>query len=301
MRHFAAILLLVAPILPSTALAGSGAAAPVKKSLHDSVYVAGDLLNTPRVFFAVSKAILTNEAVDSLVPVRDFLLQHPEIRIEIGAHTVQRGDMVYAQESSQSRAEACRDQLLSWHVPAKQIACKGYGRTKPMYSDSLIKSQSSEGARARMGTANSRVEFTVVRIERTLHDSVFRAGDVIALPPIPFSAESPIIRDKPAIDTIADFLQRHTQLVVTIRSHTDSHGGGVNNLQASEARARMIYEYLIQEKHIPKERLAFAGCGEHELLVSDDVIKKANPEEKETLESINRRTELLVVIGNGGQ
>ena len=80
------------------------------------------------------------------------LRQHPNMVIEVSAHTEHEGTALGNLAVSQARAEVVRNYLLSQNVAAKQVVAKGYGSTRP-----LVDHDSAEDA-----SQNRRIEITVL-------------------------------------------------------------------------------------------------------------------------------------------
>jgi outer membrane protein OmpA-like peptidoglycan-associated protein len=75
------------------------------------------------------------------------------------------------------------------------------------------------------------------------------------------------------------------ELRIEIHGHTDNIGDEASNQQLSEARAKAVYDYLIQ-KGIIASRLAYKGFGKTQPIASNDT-----PEGRQT----NRRTAFVVM------
>jgi len=87
------------------------------------------------------------------------------------------------------------------------------------------------------------------------------------------------------LDRLVALLDEHPALRIRINGHTDDVGGEADNLALSEARARAVYDYLL-EAGIAPERLQYKGFGERRPLVPND-----SPENRR----MNRRTEFEVL------
>jgi len=66
-----------------------------------------------------------------------------------------------------------------------------------------------------------------------------------------------------------DFLTDNNTLCIQIQGHTDNIGNDADNLRLSEARAKSVYNYLI-ERQIPAGRLSYKGFGETEPVATND-------------------------------
>jgi outer membrane protein OmpA-like peptidoglycan-associated protein len=132
---------------------------------------------------------------------------------------------------------------------------------------------------------------------KTLQDSVFKAGDLIKIPEIIYDNTNQRLYNfsKDSIQIIADFLNKHKNLLIEIDVHTDSRGSSEMNLKISERRAKNLYDDLLYTD-VDKDRLKYKGYGESQVLYSDATINKVKTRvEQERLHQLNRRTELKVL------
>jgi outer membrane protein OmpA-like peptidoglycan-associated protein/Tol biopolymer transport system component len=83
------------------------------------------------------------------------------------------------------------------------------------------------------------------------------------------------------LDRLHDLLNDHPELRIQINGHTDDVGSDEDNILLSEARAKAVYDYLV-EKGIAEDRLRYKGFGE-----TKPIADNATAEGKQT----NRRTE----------
>ena len=116
---------------------------------------------------------------------------------------------------------------------------------------------------------------------------------VLKLNPIHFDLDKAEIRlaDKPALDSIANFMMDHPALLLDIRSHTDSRANDFYNLQLSEKRVKATMQYLI-EKGISGSRISGRGYGETALLNHCGNNTECNEAEHRK----NRRSEFILSI-----
>jgi outer membrane protein OmpA-like peptidoglycan-associated protein len=91
--------------------------------------------------------------------------------------------------------------------------------------------------------------------------SEFKTGDVIQLKSIFFeTAKSELMDDSyPELDKLVDVLEKNPKMEIRINGHTDSQGNADSNQKLSEARAKAVFDYLI-EKGISNE-IEFKGFG----------------------------------------
>lgn len=87
--------------------------------------------------------------------VAQLLKDNPNIVIEIGSHTDDRGDHSSNMILSQKRADAARLYIITKGITANRITSNGYGEMKP-----IIKNATTEADHSR----NRRTEFSVIQI-----------------------------------------------------------------------------------------------------------------------------------------
>ncbi|MEL6273989.1 MAG: OmpA family protein, partial [Bacteroidota bacterium] len=89
----------------------------------------------------------------------------------------------------------------------------------------------------------------------------------------------------PELDRLANLLTSTPRLKIEIGGHTDDVGSDSDNQQLSEARAKAVYNYLL-EKEISANRLSFVGYGESRP-IADNTTSAGRTE--------NRRTEFRII------
>lgn len=90
---------------------------------------------------------------------------------------------------------------------------------------------------------------------------------------------------KPELDRLAELLRETPGLRIRINGHTDNVGTAEDNQQLSQARAKAVYQYLV-EQGIDDSRLAYKGFGESRPVASNETAEGRQR---------NRRTEFEVV------
>lgn len=113
---------------------------------------AGDTIVLKGVTFETGKARLRTDSETILDGVAETLQRRPELRIEIGGHTDNRGAEAYNQSLSQQRADAVLSYLAGRDVDASRLTAVGYGEAQPVESN-----DTSEGRER-----NRRVELKVL-------------------------------------------------------------------------------------------------------------------------------------------
>lgn len=89
------------------------------------------------------------------------------------------------------------------------------------------------------------------------------------------------------LDKLVEVMNEHSEMVIFVKSHTDSRGSDKYNLNLSDRRAKATVQYVIS-KGISKERITGQGFGETEPKVD---CKKCTDEQY----AQNRRSEFMIV------
>ena len=89
------------------------------------------------IYFKFDSADLTSESEEGINEVYDFLMQHPDIKIEIVGHTDDMGDEKYNQLLSERRALSVAEALIKKGVSAERIKTKGCGSTQPLFPNNF--------------------------------------------------------------------------------------------------------------------------------------------------------------------
>jgi outer membrane protein OmpA-like peptidoglycan-associated protein len=108
-----------------------------------------------------------------------------------------------------------------------------------------------------------------------------------------FDLNSANLRSESSVElkNLANFLRKKPSIKIQLGGHTDTRGNADENLKLSTARAKTVYNYLIEVEQIDASRLSFVGYGETQPLLSDAEINKLTSEvEKEKAHQKNRRT-----------
>ncbi len=88
------------------------------------------VMNLDNIYFAFAKAEPLPESLPILDRLTQFMNDHPEIKIELSAHTDCRGSDMANNDLSGRRAHACYDYLVSNKIDPKRMVPKGYGESK---------------------------------------------------------------------------------------------------------------------------------------------------------------------------
>lgn len=135
-----------------------------------------------------------------------------------------------------------------------------------------------------------------------LIDNIFYAFDKATLLP----------ESKDALDSLILMLNENPNITIELSAHTDYHGAEDYNKKLSQKRAESVVNYLINHG-IAADRLTAVGYGEEKPktirrkvaerypwlkendVLTEEFILKLKPEQQETANALNRRTEFKVL------
>ncbi len=128
---------------------------------------------------------------------------------------------------------------------------------------------------------------TDVPIEVDMEVKPIERGQAVKINDIYFDFGSDDINEKSLIvlDNFIEFLNDNPSIVFEIRGHTDNIGKASANMALSRQRARVVYEYLL-DNGIDDTRMDYQGFGENQPVASNKT---------EEGRAKNRRTEFYIV------
>ncbi len=95
------------------------------------------------IYFDTDSDNLKAKSIEVIDGFYDFLVDNPNIKVEIQGHTDNVGSDAYNLKLSETRAKAVYEVLIAKGIPAMQITYKGYGEGSP------VASNNSEAGRAK--------------------------------------------------------------------------------------------------------------------------------------------------------
>lgn len=116
--------------IKADALKAEVAALQAKQTDRGLVLTLGDVL------FDTGKAELTAGGTRKLDQLAQFLIEHPDRRVEIDGFTDSIGPDGYNLDLSERRADAVRAALVARRVDPSRIGTQGYGKSYPVASNS---------------------------------------------------------------------------------------------------------------------------------------------------------------------
>lgn len=125
---------------------------PVVETINRSTLRKGSTFQLRNLYFDADKYTIKEECIPSLETVYRFLLENPDVIIEVGGHTNNRPSDDFAKTLSNDRAKAVADWLIRKGIPKERVQYKGYGKTQPIDTN-----LTPEGRKR-----NQRVEFKIL-------------------------------------------------------------------------------------------------------------------------------------------
>lgn len=122
------------------------------KDLMLSPIEKGQSIKLKNIFFDFGKSTLKKESFPELDKLYKFLIENPEIKVEIAGHTDNKGAAEKNMQLSRWRARSVQQYLVQKGINIKRVSFNGYGLDKP------VASNKTEAGRA----LNRRVEFTIL-------------------------------------------------------------------------------------------------------------------------------------------
>jgi outer membrane protein OmpA-like peptidoglycan-associated protein len=96
----------------------------------------GMVLTLGDVLFDTGRAELKSGASRKVDQLAQFLLEHPDRRVQIDGFTDSVGTDSYNEDLSQRRANAVREALIARGVDSSRIGTEGYGKSYPVATNS---------------------------------------------------------------------------------------------------------------------------------------------------------------------
>ena len=95
----------------------------------DKIYE-NKLIVLHNIYYDYNKANIRNDAKKSLDTVVQLMKENPNIKVEMGSHTDQRGSDTYNNDLSQRRADSAVAYIVSQGIDPQRLTAHGYGKTK---------------------------------------------------------------------------------------------------------------------------------------------------------------------------
>lgn len=114
------------------------------------------VIKTDPIYFDYDLWYIRKESKPILNRVIELMKKYPEMVVEIGSHTDNRGNSKYNMNLSSNRAQSTREYFISQGIPKSRIFAKGYGE-----SVQIIKCEPSESCTEEQHELNRRSEFVI--------------------------------------------------------------------------------------------------------------------------------------------
>jgi len=145
----------------------------------------------------------------------------------------------------------------------------------------------SENILIEQGTRNLEPKTFNIELYPIAEEAVTVKSEPIILENIFFESGSSTLLESSnyEIEKLYQLLTKNESMKIQIIGHTDNVGSDGDNMTLSDARAKSVYEVLV-EKGIDKSRISYTGMGE-----SKPIADNNTPEGQKT----NRRTEFIII------
>lgn len=258
--------------------------------------------DTVRVYFDIGSDVLTKEHRVKIDSVANSIVKTQQ-RIAIYGYADYLGKESPNQTLSDRRANTVKDYLLQKHGYSEDyiLSCAGVGMVAEANKgtdgnienrrvDIYVKRQKSEAP-------------AIVEPQKTVADNPVAEGlaslkpnQTLVLDNINFfpSSHHPLPKSLPVLKDLLATLESEPRLKIQIeghicclREHYDGLDTETGEMNLSEARARYIYDYLIQEGGVDSSRLSFVGFGRKYPLIENEM--------SEADAVANRRVEIRII------
>lgn len=98
----------------------------------------GSVMRLDKVYFEADKYVIREESVPALMEVYKFLVENPDVTLEIGGHTNNRPTDDFAQTLSTSRAKSVATWLINKGISSERVQYKGYGKKYPVDTNATV-------------------------------------------------------------------------------------------------------------------------------------------------------------------
>lgn len=108
----------------------------IEKNLYLTPIEKGGVFRLNNVFFDYDKSDLRAESYPELDRLIEFLIENPDIIIEISGHTDSQGGDEYNLNLSSARAKSVTTYIIQKGIANSRVISKGFGETKPIADNS---------------------------------------------------------------------------------------------------------------------------------------------------------------------
>lgn len=237
----------------------------------------GTIMIMDKVKFGPNKTTLSSPRTNiDLNFLLDALKKSPDLKVEIAGHTDKSGKAATNKALSTKRAKWVYDYLIQQGINAARLTYKGYGHYKPAYTN-RTKAGRAANRRIEVKVVSKKVESSEKLVdeepykapyevleERNINGILsYEKGTTVVLDKVLFEPNMTTIDavGQTQLNELITILNENKNLKLEIAGYTDRSGIPEKNLLISKARAKSVYNYII-EKGILKERLTHNGYGD---------------------------------------
>lgn len=117
-----------------------------------------------QIFFDFDKATLRPQSKLFLDSVVVFLDKFDSLHLEIGNHTDFRGNDQYNHSLTKARARAVMNYLVSKGIEESRLKSVGYGETRPIIPESVIRKMKTKEEQEAAHQTNRRTELKILKL-----------------------------------------------------------------------------------------------------------------------------------------
>jgi len=114
------------------------------------------IIKTDPIYFDYNMWYIRKESKRILNRIVELMNKYPDMVVEIGSHTDNRGNAKFNADLSQKRADATRNYILEQGIPKNRILAKGYGESVP-----IVKCIPEDSCDEEQHELNRRSEFVI--------------------------------------------------------------------------------------------------------------------------------------------
>jgi outer membrane protein OmpA-like peptidoglycan-associated protein len=133
-------------------------------SYSDSAFVKGQK-HTMYLLYQLGRAGLDSLSMPTIDSLKNFLVSHPKIKLEIGGHSDSRAKPSRSIHLSYARAQSIKDSLVKKGIDEKRLSAKGYEGTQLLFTDEMIRKQKTKQAQEELHAKNRRTALTITSVE----------------------------------------------------------------------------------------------------------------------------------------
>jgi peptidoglycan-associated lipoprotein len=122
----------------------------VLQKIADSIVFTYD-----NILYDYDKADIRPDAEVELNKILEILQNNPQINIELGSHTDERGSDKYNQALAQRRAQSAVNYLISKGVKSERMIAKGYGESAPVVKNAVTEEDHQRNRRTTFRITNT--------------------------------------------------------------------------------------------------------------------------------------------------